>query len=66
MKTLAFVLLTFFAVNSAAQESAFVISKSSASFIVNGAIGIGTFAAGENMGGSVFIGTSLSADWIPN
>jgi hypothetical protein len=26
---------------------------------------MGTFAAGENVGGSAFIGTSLSADWFP-
>ena len=27
--------------------------------------GMGTFAAGENVGGSVFMGGPLSADWIP-
>jgi|GEM_PF-2723911 len=34
--------------------------------IFNGTLGIGTFAAGENMGGSAFVGSSLSADWMPN
>jgi hypothetical protein len=33
---------------------------------VNLSIGAGTFAAGENVGGSVFLGGSLSADWIPD
>ena len=28
--------------------------------------GIGTFSAGENEGGSIFKGISVSADWIPN
>lgn len=27
---------------------------------------MGTFAAGENVGGSAFVGSSLSADWKPN
>lgn len=39
---------------------------SSNTVLLNGAIGIGTFAAGENMGGSAFIGSSFSADWMPN
>lgn len=34
--------------------------------IFNGSFGMGTFAAGENMGGSAFWGSLLSADWIPN
>ena len=29
------------------------------------AFNIGSFSAGENDGGSVFLGGSLSADWIP-
>lgn len=35
-------------------------------FIFNGSFGIGTFSAGENLGGSAFLGASLSIDWIPN
>jgi hypothetical protein len=34
--------------------------------IFNGSLGIGTFSAGEHDDGSVFLGGSLSADWIPN
>jgi hypothetical protein len=32
----------------------------------NGCFGIGTFSAGENDDGSVFLGNSVSVDWIPN
>lgn len=35
-------------------------------FILNGLFGIGTFSAGENLGGSAFTGFSFSADWLPN
>jgi hypothetical protein len=52
--------------NATAQESAPAIEKASESIVFNGSLGMGTFAAGENVGGSVFVGTSLSADWIPN
>jgi len=34
--------------------------------IFNGVFGIGTFSAGEYDGGSVFLGVTLSADWIPS
>lgn len=35
-------------------------------FIFNSSFGVGTFSAGENLGGSAFVGGSLSADWKPN
>ena len=34
-------------------------------FIVGFTFGIGTFSAGEDEGGSVFTGGSMSVDWIP-
>ena len=34
--------------------------------VLNSSLGMGTFAAGENVGGSAFLGCSLSADWMPN
>lgn len=64
MRNLTFLILIFSAINTIAQESAPAIEMTSESVIVNGSIGMGTFAAGENVGGSVFLGTSLSADWI--
>jgi hypothetical protein len=69
MKTiniLALLCLFLLTINATAQESAPAIEKPSESIIVNGSFGMGTFAAGENVGGSVFLGSSLSADWIPN
>jgi hypothetical protein len=66
IKILALLSLFLLTFNAAAQESATAIEKASQSIIVNGSLGMGTFAAGENMGGSVFLGSSLSADWIPN
>jgi hypothetical protein len=33
---------------------------------LNGCFGIGTFSAGEHDGGSVFLGSSMSVDWIPS
>ena len=57
------ILLTF---NTAAQESAPLTGKSSRTVMLNCSLGIGTFAAGENVGGSAFVGGSLSADWKPN
>jgi hypothetical protein len=52
--------------NTIAQESSSAVENTSESIIINGSFGMGTFAAGENVGGSVFLGGSLSADWIPN
>ena len=69
MKTiniLGLLILILLTIRATAQESDLVIENTSNSIIVNGSIGMGTFAAGENMGGSVFLGASLSADWIPN
>jgi len=34
-------------------------------FVVSFTFNIGTFSAGEDEGGSVFTGGSLSVDWIP-
>jgi hypothetical protein len=34
--------------------------------VLNGCIGMGTFSAGEYCGGSVFLGGSISLDWIPS
>jgi hypothetical protein len=65
MKNIALLILTLLTINIAAQKSAPAIEKTSESIIVNGSLGIGTFAAGENVGGSIFLGASLSADWIP-
>lgn len=59
------ILLTLLTIKAVAQESAPAIEKPSESIIFNGSLGMGTFAAGENMGGSDFLGTSLSADWMP-
>ena len=35
-------------------------------FFINGCLGAGTFSAGDDYGGSVFLGGSISTDWIPN
>jgi hypothetical protein len=69
MKTInisGFLILFLLTIDATAQESALATQKTNESIIANGSIGMGTFAAGENMGGSVFLGSSLSADWIPN
>ena len=66
MKNLALLIFFLLTIYATAQESASAIEKTSESIAVNGSLGMGTFAAGENMGGSVFLGGSLSADWIPN
>ncbi|NDP28472.1 MAG: hypothetical protein GZ087_13765 [Flavobacterium sp.] len=52
--------------NLTAQESTLTKGNTSKPILLNCAFGAGTFAAGENMGGSVFLGSSLSADWIPD
>ena len=68
MKTkniLGLLILILLTINTTAQESASFTEKTSESIIVNGSLGMGTFAAGENVGGSVFLGGSLSADWLP-
>lgn len=59
-------ILILLTINTKAQESASAAENGSESIIINGSFGMGTFAAGENVGGSVFLGTSLSSDWIPN
>jgi len=65
-KILGLLILSLLTIHATAQESTPAIENTSESIIVNGSLGIGTFAAGENMGGSVFVGGSLSADWKPN
>jgi len=69
MKTInitALLILILLTINTKAQESTSAAEKTSESIIINGSFGMGTFAAGENVDGSVFLGSSLSADWIPN
>jgi len=46
--------------------SAAAMEHISNTVIFNCTFGIGSFSAGEYDGGSVFLGASLSADWIPN
>ena len=68
MKTInisALLILFLLTINTKAQESTSAAENSAESIIINGSFGMGTFAAGENVGGSVFLGGSLSADWIP-
>lgn len=52
--------------NTTAQESASVKGYSSNKALLNCSFGMGTFAAGENLGGSAFMGGLLSADWKYN
>jgi hypothetical protein len=66
IKILGLIILSLFTINTTAQESASLTENTSESIIFNGFFGMGTFAAGENVGGSAFLGGSLSADWIPN
>jgi hypothetical protein len=66
MKNLALLIFFLLTIHATAQESASAIEKTSESITVNGSLGMGTFAAGENLGGSAFVGGSLSADWFPN
>ena len=63
---LALLILILLTINTTAQESSPAKGYTSNSVLLNCSFGMGTFAAGENVGGSVFIGGSLSADWIPN
>jgi len=58
--------LTLFALNAIGQEMTSQKGYDDNKVLLNCSFGAGTFAAGENMGGSVFLGSSLSADWIPN
>jgi hypothetical protein len=62
----ALLVLCLLSINIKAQESYSAAEMTSESVIINGSFGIGTFAAGENVGGSVFPGCSLSGDWNPN
>jgi hypothetical protein len=69
MKTLHLVplsLAVLISINVASHKLVAQTEKKSGTMRINGALGAGTFAAGENMGGSAFLGGSLSADWMPN
>jgi hypothetical protein len=46
--------------------SAMAIENTSNTIIFNGVFGIGTFSAGEYDGGSAFLGSLISVEWIPN
>jgi len=59
-------ILIFLAINTTAQEPVSVKENTSESIVINVSLGMGTFAAGENVGGSAFMGASLSSDWMPN
>ena len=62
----ALLILSLLTISIKAQKSSSAGEKTSESVIINGSFGMGTFAAGENVGGSVFLGSSLSTDWIHN
>ncbi|MFZ4401388.1 MAG: hypothetical protein ACOYO1_15240 [Bacteroidales bacterium] len=69
MKTnnvLAILILILLTINTTAQKSAPATVYTSSTVLLNCSFGMGSFAAGENIGGSAFLGTLLSADWIPN
>ncbi len=69
MKTTTIIALTTLVcltLNAAAQEPTSAPAGSHEKTILNGSVGIGTFSAGENLGGSAFVGASLSADCKPN
>jgi hypothetical protein len=69
MKTInisALLILLFLTMITTAQESALIKGYTYSTVLLNGSFGMGTFAAGENLGGSAFLGGSLSADWKPN
>jgi hypothetical protein len=58
-------ILLFSNAASQAQDNITLANKKS-QLALNCAFGAGTFAAGKNMDGSSFLGTSLSADWKPD
>lgn len=62
----AFIIPILLTLSTTAQESNSSKRYSPSKVVINSSVGLGTFAAGENMGGSAFLGTSLSADWMPN
>lgn len=69
MKTINISALFFFlllTIHTTAQESGPTTGYTSSTVLLNCSFGMGTFAAGENLGGSAFVGASLSADWKPN
>ena len=64
IKILALLFLILLTINTTARESVSAKGYTSNRVLLNCSFGMGTFAAGENRGGSVFLGSSLSADWI--
>ncbi|MCL2801543.1 MAG: hypothetical protein FWD28_07295 [Treponema sp.] len=62
MKKIIFVIILtiFFSV------SVFATDHSSNSIFIGFTFNIGTFSAGDNYGGSIFLGGSLFIDWLPN
>ena len=63
---LALFILILLTINTTAEESTPATGFTSSTVLLNCSLGKGTFAAGENVGGSAFVGGSLSADWKPN
>jgi hypothetical protein len=58
--------LLFLGLHSATKaQNKSILAKPHQNLIINCAAGAGTFAAGKNMGGSAFLGTFLSVDWMP-
>ena len=47
-------------------KPAAAMEKADSNVMFNFALNFGTFSAGENYGGSAFLGFSLSADWLPD
>ena len=66
INTLALLMFALLTLDASAQEPAPETGKTSGTVLLNCSFGMGTFAAGENTGGSVFLGGSMSADWIPD
>jgi len=66
IKTLGLLILFLLTIHTTAQESALAKRSTCKPVLLNCSFGMGTFAAGENVGGSVFMGSSLSVDWIPD
>lgn len=62
MKAIVIVTYLLLRISTSASAQDYTYNK----FIFNGSFGIGTFSAGENLGGSAFLGSSLSVDWKPN
>lgn len=64
IRTLTSLILILLNFQTKAWEPDEVKGTLSKTVVLNGSVGMGTFAAGENVGGSVFLGGSVSADWM--